>query len=270
MAKTLEPDVIDPAQLTAPHAASALSNDGQLDLANETIVSAGECNNGPKRPSAAMKMGAMFVVPAILAVAGVGAFRSREHARVAEVEQLQEELAKARNEETQVKQKLQDALAERSSLEKELKEALTEAKTALRNEQASKAVLKFLQDNLLLAMGNPTGWDKNGLAKEATLREAIDAAEAKAAASLTGQPVVEASVREILGAAYLDLGDAHRAIRHYERALALREADLGSDHPCTGDCRNQLAVAYRHAGRGDDASRLFEVRPEKNKSGPAN
>lgn len=270
MTKTLEPDVIDPAQLTAAHAASAPPHDGQLDLTNETIASAGECNNGPKRPSAAMKMGAMLLVPAILAVAGVGAFRSREHARAAEVEQLHDELAKARNEETQVKQKLQDALAERVALEKELKEALAEVKTSRRNEQATKAVLRFLQDNLLLAMGNPTGWDKNGLAKEATLREAIDAAEAKAAAGLTDQPVVEASVREILGAAYLDLGDAHRAIGHYERALALREADLGADHPCTGDCRNQLAVAYRHAGRGDDASRLFEVHPEKTKSGAAN
>jgi len=40
----------------------------------------------------------------LVAVAGVGTFRSHEHTRTAEVEQLQEELAKARNEETQKSQ----------------------------------------------------------------------------------------------------------------------------------------------------------------------
>lgn len=270
MTKMLDPDVIDPVKLTATHAAKTPSPAGQLDLTKETLAPAGESGRGQKKPSGAMKTGALLLAPAILAAVGVGAFRSREHAREVEVSQLHEELAEARSAEAHVKQQLQNALAERGSLEKELKEALAEAKTAHRGEQAAKAVLKFLQDNLLLAMGNPTGWDKNGLGKEATLREAIDAAEAKAAAGFSDQPVVEASVREILGAAYLDLGDAHRAIQHYERALELREADLGADHPCTGDCRNQLAVAYRHAGRADDASRLFEVRPDKIKTGDSN
>ena len=42
----------------------------------------------------------------------------------------------------------------------------------------------------------------------------------------------------------------------HEQTLAARERTLGPDHPSTLQSRNNLAIAYRDAGRGDDARRL--------------
>jgi tetratricopeptide (TPR) repeat protein len=70
--------------------------------------------------------------------------------------------------------------------------------------------------------------------------------------------LAEASIRETLGSTYLDLEEPAPAVKQLERALALREAMLGDDHPATLACRNKLAVAYRRAGRPADASRLYD------------
>jgi tetratricopeptide (TPR) repeat protein len=67
----------------------------------------------------------------------------------------------------------------------------------------------------------------------------------------------KASIREMLGWAYLNLGEAKQAVKQYERALALREAIEGDNDPDTADCRNKLAVAYRQAGRTNEATRLI-------------
>ncbi len=62
----------------------------------------------------------------------------------------------------------------------------------------------------------------------------------------------------MLGLAYLSLGDAPQAVKEYERAFALREAMQGLNQPDTASCRNQLAVAYRLAGRAAEGGRLFD------------
>jgi hypothetical protein len=54
------------------------------------------------------------------------------------------------------------------------------------------------------------------------------------------------------------LGEAAQAVKQYERALALREAMQGASQPDTSACRNQLAVAYRIAGRAAEGARLFD------------
>ena len=86
-------------------------------------------------------------------------------------------------------------------------------------------------------------------------------AESQVAETFADRPLAEASVREMLGLAYLNLGDAAQAVKQYERALALREAMQGVNHPDTAACRNQLAVAYRLAGRTAEAGRLFDRNP---------
>ena len=58
--------------------------------------------------------------------------------------------------------------------------------------------------------------------------------------------------------AYLNLKDAAQAVKQYERRNWLREANQGVNDPDTASCRNQLAVAYRLAGRIAEASRLFD------------
>jgi tetratricopeptide (TPR) repeat protein len=150
---------------------------------------------------------------------------------------------------------------------KELHQVQEEAREARRSEEETKAVLNFLK-NTLLAAGRPGGstlekafW-AGGQGKDVTLRKALDAAEAQVAKSFTEQPNAEASVREILGLAYLNLGDATQAIKEYERALELREASQGDTSTDTASCRNQLAIAYRLAGRPADAARQFDRNPD--------
>lgn len=131
------------------------------------------------------------------------------------------------------------------------------AETALENAQA---VLSFLRDDVLM-VGSADDTSQAGDGKGVTLRQVIDTAETKIAGAFADRPLGEASIRQIFGATYLDMGETAKAIRQYERALVLREAELGPDHADTGDCRNQLAVAYRRADRADDASRLFHQTP---------
>jgi tetratricopeptide (TPR) repeat protein len=121
-------------------------------------------------------------------------------------------------------------------------------------------VLAFLQDRVLAA-GRPPGM-AGGLGKDVALRKALDAAEPEVAKAFADRPLAEASIREALGSAYLDLGEAKPAVDQLQRALALREAILGHDHADTILSRNRLAVAYRLAGQPDEASRLYDRSPE--------
>lgn len=247
------------------HTADALSKPTPVpfDLTNESCDLPASDNSQRKRPRGLVNTGAILLLPAALGGIGVAMFQARGDDAEIKPAQLLEQRDEAQKSETLAKKQLDEVIAERRALQKERDEALAGEKAARRSEQDTKAVLTFLQDNLLLATGNPTSWDANGLGEEATLREAVEAAQVKTAGAFADRPLVEAAIREILGAAYLDLGEADRAVQQYQRALALREAELGPDDPSSGDCRNQLAVAYRRARRHDDASRLFDVRPTK-------
>ncbi len=148
---------------------------------------------------------------------------------------------------------------------KEVRQAQESEKAARQSEEHTKAILDFLRRSLLSA-GRPDGsltaafWSE-GKGKDVTLRKAVDITEARVAEAFQDRPLSEASVRELLGWAYLSLSDAPKAVTEYERAFALREAVQGDNHGDTAACRNQLAVAYRMANRFDDASRLFDRNP---------
>jgi tetratricopeptide (TPR) repeat protein len=153
---------------------------------------------------------------------------------------------------------------------KELREARSAEKSARRSEEDYRSMLDFFKRNLL-ASGRAADtsltesfW-AGGPGKDPTLRKAVDLAESRVDDAFAERPLVEASVREMLGLAYLNLGAAPQAVEEYERSLMLREAMRGSSEPETASCRNQLAVAYRLAGRASDAARLFG----RNTSSPA-
>jgi tetratricopeptide (TPR) repeat protein len=109
----------------------------------------------------------------------------------------------------------------------------------------------------VISAARPKGWP-GGLGKIVTLRQAVDAAEAEVAKAFADRPLAEASIREKLGSTYLDLEAPAMTVKQLERAMALREAMLGDDHPSTIACRNKPAMAYRRAGRPTDASRLYD------------
>ena len=126
-----------------------------------------------------------------------------------------------------------------------------------KSEAETKAVLEFFQ-NRVLAAARPQD-QEGGLGKDVTLRAAVDAAETGIEKTFADQPTAEASIRDSLGLSYLYLGEPALAIRQHELALALRrQAKLGPDHPDTLTSMNDLAVAYRAAGRLADALALHE------------
>jgi tetratricopeptide (TPR) repeat protein len=54
----------------------------------------------------------------------------------------------------------------------------------------------------------------------------------------------------------------------FERALAIREKTLGSEHPDVAKALDYLALLYRKTGRAEDASKLEERAKEiKSRSG---
>ena len=228
---------------------------------------------GRGRPAQSPSLIGMVLVPGIVAVAcgAAGAWGywhlfspsksadQKSASRDADADSPKEEMQKA--ETRQVEAELKNALKERD-------QAWVAEKAARRSEGDTKAILDFLKKNLL--SGGRSGdmslteafWaGTGGQGKDVTLRKAVDATESQVADTFLDRPMAEASVREMLGLAYLSLGDPARAVQQYQRALALRETMQGIDHPDTAECRNQLAVAYRLAGRTAEASRLFGRNP---------
>jgi serine/threonine protein kinase len=124
------------------------------------------------------------------------------------------------------------------------------------NERQAKEVLAFFQDKVLAA-GRPEG-QEGGLGKDVTLRRAVDAAEPGIAAAFRAQPLVEASIRDVLGKTYIYLGESALAIQHAQRARALRLAQLGPEHPDTLSSMHNLATAYSVYGKLDEALPLYE------------
>ena len=135
-------------------------------------------------------------------------------------------------------------------------QAKAEGEKAERSAAEARAVLGFFQDQVLSA-ARPEGLE-GGLGKDVTIRKAVDVAEPKIAGAFPNQPTTEASVRSVLGDTYYYLGEPALAVRQRERALELRTAKLGPDHPDTLKSQDRLANAYWAAGHIDRAIPLYE------------
>jgi serine/threonine protein kinase/tetratricopeptide (TPR) repeat protein len=141
---------------------------------------------------------------------------------------------------------------ERLDNEKEArKEAATEAAIA-------RAVNAFLQEDLLGQVGrvSPSG-DKFAANSNLTVREALDRAAANIGQRFQDQPLVEAAIRLAIGNSYGGLFASQLAVPHLERAFALRQTQLGADHPETLRSMADLAVNYSWLGRHGDAIALY-------------
>jgi tetratricopeptide (TPR) repeat protein len=219
-----------------------------------------------KHPRAVAVTAGTLLILLVAAVAGVSLmgwmWRKEGQARKAEQEAVHKE-EQAQKGEAAAKGQFHQSEAARKVVEKERDRAKAEEKATRRSEEDTRAVLDFLKTRLLSA-GRPADlsiseafWAK-GQDKDMTLRKAVDAAEAQVADAFANNSLREAMVREMLGAAYLNLGEAAPAVKQYERALALRESVQGVNDEDTAACRNKLAVAYRLAGRTADAARLID------------
>ncbi|HLT48115.1 MAG TPA: serine/threonine-protein kinase [Rubricoccaceae bacterium] len=77
-----------------------------------------------------------------------------------------------------------------------------------------------------------------------TVREVLDAGARRVEAELAGQPEVQAAVLSVIAQAYRSLGRPADAVPLLERALALRRAALGDEHPDTAESLFTLANLY--------------------------
>src|SRR5262249_10111660 len=103
-------------------------------------------------------------------------------------------------------------------------QANAESDKAKRSEAEARAVLNFFA-----AQGRAAARPKafyGGLGKDATIRNALDAAEPKIAEAFREQPLVEASVRFELGNSYRLLGTMKPALSQFRCALEIRQAHL--------------------------------------------
>jgi tetratricopeptide (TPR) repeat protein len=165
-------------------------------------------------------------------------------------------LIQVQDEQAKTQAALEQIQAEQVKTQAALTRATDEEQKARQSASESKAVLEFFQEQVLAA-ARPEG-QEGGLGKDVTIRKAVDAAEPKIAGAFKGQPTIEASVRAALGATYWYLGEPGSAIRQQDRALELRTAKLGPEHPETLSGPNNLAMAFVSAGQLDRAIPLFE------------
>jgi eukaryotic-like serine/threonine-protein kinase len=140
----------------------------------------------------------------------------------------------------------------------------TRAETQAQESAArANAVLAFLQTHVLEA-ARPVGLDR-GLGRDLTLRQALDAAEPKIQDAFRDQPLVELSLRNVLGSTYQCVGESLLAIRQFERAKEISLAHLGSDHPDTLTTLSNLAWGYQGAFRFGEAIAVGEEVLKKRK-----
>lgn len=95
--------------------------------------------------------------------------------------------------------------------------------------------------------------------RDAKVKDVLDAASRRIDHELANQPLVEASVRAMIGHCYVTLDDIEAAAPHVERAVELRREHLGANHPDTLRQRVALGNLRRLQGRIEDAEREFRT-----------
>ncbi len=146
---------------------------------------------------------------------------------------------------------------------------------ANRAEQQARAVSSFLRDDVLAqASAENQATPSTRPDQNLTVRTALDRAAARIGSRFAGEPLVEAAIRQTIGATYSDLGVYDQAQEQIERALALRRRLLGEDDPETRASTLALAQVLEQRGRYDDAVRLLSplvdrLRRERGADDPA-
>jgi tetratricopeptide (TPR) repeat protein len=151
-------------------------------------------------------------------------------------------------------------------------EAEAEQRRLADDERAvARAVNDFLQEDLLRQADSLEQADRGFRAEpNLTVKEALHRAAARIGERFRDRPLVEAAIRQVIGEAYTGVGEYRLAASHLERALALRKAQLGADHPLTLSSMHSLGSAYAELVRYAEAQRLFEetVKSRRAKLGP--
>jgi tetratricopeptide (TPR) repeat protein len=127
---------------------------------------------------------------------------------------------------------------------------------AQQREAETNAVLDFVEKKVFSA-ARPEG-ELGGLGHDVTLRGAIEASVPFVEKSFKDRPLIEARLRQSLGASFLTLGDYKTAAEQLEVARALYLTHRGPDQLDTLLCSSNLGLTYQELGRHEDARRLLE------------
>ncbi len=132
--------------------------------------------------------------------------------------------------------------------EKNAKEEEKKAKEASKNMQL---ILSFFQLEVLSAI-RPEG-QEGGLGRKVTIHQALDHAEPKIDRLFGEAPIVEASIREVLGKSYHLLGEELKALKQHQRSFELYKSIFGEDHLTTIASMQNYANSLRNSGNGEKA-----------------
>jgi serine/threonine protein kinase len=133
-----------------------------------------------------------------------------------------------------------------------------EAVVAHRSEQTAQAVVDFLQNDLL-AQASASNQSSPSTKPDPDLkvRSALDRAAERIAGKFDKQPEVEASIRDVIGETYDDLGLYAEARKQLDYARDLHRRVLGEENPKTLRTMNRLGYVALHNLDTNEALRLF-------------
>jgi serine/threonine-protein kinase len=120
------------------------------------------------------------------------------------------------------------------------------------------AINDFLVNELLLA---PT--PAHAMGRKLAVEDVLDHAAIRIGAALSGQKVVEASVRHTLGSAYMALSRYDEGAAQLRKALELRQAELGANHRDTLKTEGKVAWGLFKQGELDEADNMLKANWEK-------
>ena len=212
-----------------------------------------------RRPLAAAAAFAILLAAGVV-VSAWEAVRARQAERTAEVQRDRAVTAEeqARREKQAATRDRDLALAAEARAQQQRGIALTEKQRADTETASAKAVNEFLQNDLLAqATASQQFRQKMTPDPDLKVRTALDRAAAQIEGKFTGQPKVEASIRNTIAQTYSGLGNMKEAVQQLRRVLELRRKTLGEQHPDTLETLQDLGHALSEDGNYPEAERYI-------------
>jgi tetratricopeptide (TPR) repeat protein/tRNA A-37 threonylcarbamoyl transferase component Bud32 len=129
---------------------------------------------------------------------------------------------------------------------------------ALARKEQAQEVATFMREVFTQGSAYGQASPTRAVNQNLTVTEAMDYAVGAIGDRFEDRPGIEAAVRSTIGQTYHKLGKYAAAEPQLARALALREAALGPDHPDTLESVNDLALVYQAKGDYGTAEALFQ------------
>jgi len=129
----------------------------------------------------------------------------------------------------------------------------TRAERVARSEaEAARQVSDFLVG--LFEVSDPS----EALGDTITAREILDRGASEITTELAGQPLTQARLMGTIGEVYASLGLYRQAVPMLRQALALREAEYGTEHEAVAEVKDELARVFHQQGEFEEAERQFD------------